>query len=247
MKPYVGVTGFKTKDEVNEIARMAEKIGYPFSHTVMFGYLASSKRLQNPFSGGKRSPAVADLASLVSSTPNWAISMIHYFTENKSQMLLEVDYLAKTTNANAVQLNIAWPNIADIEKLKEKNSSLQLLLQIPKRATQGLDIYQIVKKTKDYNALVDYVLIDPSGGEGKEFDMNESVELINELNHAMTHSLIGIAGGFKPENVSERIKTLNLLVEKEYFIDAETGIMTNNSLDMNKVNSYLQKSYDSLK
>jgi phosphoribosylanthranilate isomerase len=63
----------------------------------------------------------------------------------------------------------------------------------------GKDIAEMIKR---YNDLIDYVLIDPSGGAGQPFDLNFARECFQHL-QAIDHIGFGIAGGLHPGNLHQ--------------------------------------------
>ena len=108
-KAYVGITGFKTPEQVETLTNIALKEGFPTNkRTIMYGILTSTKRIESPNPEGKRSPAFNNIQKITKLIPNWAIPMIHYHTKTKEVMY---DELCKTfekiyNSCKAVQLNI---------------------------------------------------------------------------------------------------------------------------------------------
>jgi hypothetical protein len=242
-KNYVGVTGFKTKEDVLHIADVARNLGYPNDKTVMFGILCSSKYLDTPDVAGRLSPPLNQTAEIAKRVPNWAIPMMHYHTKERA-FFNEVYRLFSQNNlydsCKAVQLNIDWPNLNDMSKIKNCFPALDIVLQIPKRATDGLSMNELQQKVSEYSEFADYALIDPSGGRGIDFDIEKGIETILAIDSVLPNTLIGIAGGFDGSNVRERLQQISNKYKKEFFIDAEGKLMTENTLDYAKVNTYLE-------
>jgi phosphoribosylanthranilate isomerase len=245
MKPYIGVTGFKTTNEVDAVTCTAEELGYPASHTIMFGYLTSSKRLQSPDIPGMRGPSVDSLPALVARAPAWSLPMLHYHTKDHEKMRTEVDRLISLTGVPSVQLNMDWPSLEDIAALTRQYSGLAVVLQFPARAMQGMSIEHIAERASEYDGLVAYALIDKSGGKGIPFDASETADILAALEIAMPRTTLAVAGGFSPDNVAERIRQLR--ANRPYSIDAESGVMTNNALDIEKVRLYIANSMEAVK
>ena len=80
-KPYIGITGFKTLEEVQAISKIFDN--YEFNenseYLPMFGFICSHKRLENLNSEGKKSPSVNSLNKLIAATPEYSIPMIHFW------------------------------------------------------------------------------------------------------------------------------------------------------------------------
>ena len=86
-KPYIGVTGFNSAFQIKQIAEHVDS--YPIGY-VMFGITSSNKRLLDPDSRGKTSPALVDIPSLRQFIPQHHLPMIHYYTSNLSTLVDEV-------------------------------------------------------------------------------------------------------------------------------------------------------------
>lgn len=81
------------------------------------------------------------------------------------------------------------------------------------------------------------VLLDASGGRG----VNTNIQVLD------SPLKIGYAGGISPDNVLEKVKYLEDQNEvRNYWIDMETHVRTNNKLDLNKVKTVLSRVYDYL-
>ena len=79
------------------------------------------------------------------------------------------------------------------------------------------------------------LLLDPSGGRG--IDTNLQV-----FPHG---GKVGYAGGINPENVRNKLAYLmDNVREGEFWIDMETGVRTNDLLDLDKVESVLETCYE---
>ena len=81
-RPYIGITGFKTEEEVRRVAGMCAETEMPADYGPMFGVLCSAKRLSMPEKPGKQSPSYDDLPDVIASINGSALPMVHYFTQN---------------------------------------------------------------------------------------------------------------------------------------------------------------------
>ena len=242
MKPYIGITGFKTTEQIDFAAKEFEKN----NAYGMFGFLTSSKRLANKEIEGKQSPAVKQLDFLVSMVPKNQLAMLHYHTQEQGTMVDEVKTLMTNMYQNnlckAIQLNMPWPQKESIDQLLQTFPELQIVLQLPTRATGDLEPEEIAKKASTYDSLVTYALIDPSGGKGVEFDIQNATTLMNYLHQAMPTTTIGVAGGFSPQNVEARVQEIQKHYAEPFFIDAQGRLRTEDkkSLDKTKVGEYIK-------
>jgi len=134
-----------------------------------------------------------------------------------------------------VQINVSWPNPEDINNLRVRYPKLKTILQVS-------DFSSLEERIGKYD--VDYTLIDTSRGKGIEFEMDGAIkvyETIKRHNPAM----IGFAGGFSPENVRKRVRSLiERLGAKDFCIDAQGKLRSGEYLDMIKVERYLKEAIE---
>jgi hypothetical protein len=256
-RPYIGVTGLKTAAEVAGLAGACEEAGLlrpGAGHVPMFGFLCSDKRLADPEKGGRQSPAVRDLPLLTRYTPNGAIPMIHYHTPNKDGLSGEIRKLFEGPlyeGCQAVQLNQDWPKHGELERILGAFKEIAIVLQVPQRAMEGRTRQEVVSLARSYTGLVDYVLIDPSGGKGAEFGLDEGAGLLGALaKHLWPTRTAGIAGGFSGGNVRERVMQLTARTgRKDYCIDAQGRLRTpdREALDLAKARQYLVQAADAFR
>ena len=136
-----------------------------------------------------------------------------------------------------------------------KDKEMQIVFQASHKAMENKTLAQIVSGIKAYGDSLAYVLIDPSGGRGLEFDLKQSVQLYQELREKCSDLVIGFAGGFTGENVESRLTDLILMIQSEEFcIDAEGGLRDkltlaygDDLLNPLKVRNYLQNAAKALK
>jgi len=231
MKQYIGITGFKTRAEVEAVNEMIE------DQYIMFGILASKKRMDNPRIPGKRSPAFQDIRALTKDVRGWPV--LHYFSTTKSGLAEEVLQATSNSGCKGVQLNQDWPEPQEVERLH--SNDLEVILQIPKRAQTSIE--EVARRAKEYEGIVNYVLVDPSGGLGEEFNLGYGVALMHALRESLPESGIGIAGGFSPTNVYNRVQELRKLFSYDFSIDTETRVRTNDTvhLDEARMKKYLSE------
>ncbi len=247
-KPYVGITGFKTKEEVIKGGEQYARVGFD-EHSAwvpMIGYLVSEKRLQDKTIVGTQSPAAKDLAELASLAPAWSLPAMHYHTAKKEKIAEEIEELFSFNHlydyCRALQLNVDWPEPRQLEQILTQFPAMRIILQLPKRATTGQSPEETAKRAAAYQRLVSYVLVDPSGGLGVDFDIAECVALVHALQVKLPTTTLGIAGGLSGNNVSDRVQSIQKYYSLPFCIDAQGKLRTpdKESLDMEKTRAYLQ-------
>lgn len=260
-KPYVGITGPVTKQEVKAIVQELNKAGYTMSspHMPMLGYLFSYKTLNGQITKNKRYPLISELKNLLEQADNKALTMIHYNSKAMSTLAEQVsklfDGLYQERLCNAMQLNIVWPDAYQIKLIKNKFPEMQIVFQISHKAAAHKTYKEIVNGIKEYGDTLNYVLIDPSGGRGLEFNIEESLKIYYELKNQLPNFTIGFAGGFNDQNTANRVrKIIDKTGDSDFCIDAEGGLRDKLSdaygddlLNMEKVKSYLQAASSVLK
>jgi len=214
---YIGITGFGTRAEVEEVGRHIDKL--PLGY-FMFGFTSSNKRLADPLSKGGTSPPLVSLLSLIEAVPQGHLPMIHYFSSNSPDTLAdEVISLYRYCGINpdtvGLQLNAEWPAPEQLAKIrKELGQATTITLQLPKSVLKKDSTKfpsNLAIGLKDYQDLISYVLIDPSGGTGEDFSQTVSLPQIAELMQSIiaeTTITPGIAGGLSHENVGSTVSQL---------------------------------------
>lgn len=251
-RPYVGVTGLVTLEEVRAVRGFFSRARYNWEspHLPMLGFLASYKTLLNLPTFNRRYPAFQDLPSLLSEARG-TLAMIHYNSRELSTLSGQVFDLLHDLYGNglcqALQLNIIWPDSHHVQRIKEHFPDLQLVFQASSSAMSGLSPQELGKKILAYGDVFRYALLDPSGGRGMPFSLEDSVAQYIFLQEMLPDVTIGFAGGFDRGMVTERA---SLLVERvgttDFCIDAEGGLRDKLSstygddvLNKEKVSEYL--------
>lgn len=245
---YIGITGFMNK---NEVKSMLTLIPEKSEVMLMVGVLASSKTLNNQKSTKYfgRYPRLKDIKDIFINNENM-LKLIHFNSKsNNHQDYLDELYLITESvgkNFDGFQLNNKWPNHKIITEYKRKYPNKVFVLQVGGRAYKAVQCSPelMTEKVSTYSNLVDYVLVDPSGGKGIAFNVEEIKKCLNSLNKINKPFRVGVAGGLGPETVEN---LLNPLI-KNYpgiCIDAEGQLRNkvDDSLDIDKCKKYLELAY----
>lgn len=254
MKPYIGITGPVNVQETRDICREFSEAGYSMEshHIPMVGFLVSHKTLNGQATQNRRYPPADSLPELLGSTEGEVLTMVHYNSREIDTLSKQVGQIFNGIYENglcrAIQLNIVWPDIAQVTRIKEQYPDMQIVFQASHKAMEGKTPNQIANGVRDYGDSISYVLIDPSGGRGKPFDLESSIEVYSELREQCPELTIGFAGGFTGENVVPRLRYIIQQTKREDFcIDAEGGLRDkitprygDDLLSIEKVRGYLQ-------
>ncbi len=251
---YVGITGITEEHQINYLKKFFRK-NNASSHELMLGFLVSHKTAtylltcgeegfqNNP--GNPRYPDINELSGLLKKCSDGVFKTIHYNTKNLGGLFKELSAVLEYDDiidyCDGVQFNIVCPPVSELKKIKKTYSDLKLIFQWSHRVSEKASNEVIAEKLGNNYSFMDYVLIDPSGGRGKEMDLSESVEKYELLRSKGFVNNIGFAGGLNPQNITSILSGLESFLENNDFsIDAESGLRTNNLLDLNKVSKYFK-------
>ncbi|MFH1503202.1 MAG: hypothetical protein ABIE36_00915 [Candidatus Diapherotrites archaeon] len=253
-KPYIGITGPVLKEEVLGICGLFEDFGFYENRSVkpMIGILASYKTLNNIKIENRRYPKLKIISELIKEMKSGTFRTIHYNTREFGSLSKQVSELIyfpyHKIPLDGIQLNITYPPIDQIEKIKKEFPELEIIFQANSEVLNSGSKKEVAKRIKNYGGLIDYVLIDSSGGKGENLDIPYSADLANEIKDLSPNINIGFAGGFKGSNVKVNYHDLiNKCRGFAFSIDAEGGLRDKLSekygddlLNINKVREYIQ-------
>lgn len=255
-RAYIGITGPVNIQETRFICSEFSEAGYSMDspHIPMLGFLVSYKTLNGQSVQNRRYPKLNEIPNMLTATEGKVFTMIHYNSKEMDSLSDQVAKIFEGIYENnlcrAIQLNIVWPNLKEVETIKAKYPDMQIVFQASHKAMEGKTPKMIAEGIKTYGDALNYVLIDPSGGRGLEFDLKSSVLLYTELKEHCPDLCIGFAGGFNGENVALKVEDLIKEIKSGAFcIDAEGGLRDKLSseygddlLNIEKVKKYLQYS-----
>lgn len=240
--PYIGVTGFMSRTEVDE-ARSVILQGA--AHRLMAGYLMSSKTFagqQNKWPG--RYPRKEVIQDLLINDER-VLNLIHYSTDNREGLcsqLVEITKLAGP-HLDGFQLNMAWPRISELEDYRGIYPDKFIVLQVGRRAMAQIGLSDFELTVGAYTHVIDSILIDASGGLGEPLNASMAADYLWEVVNLGIG--LGVAGGLGPA-------TLNLaepLIKqfgRELSIDAEGRLRTSQPQDklcLDSMKAYLSGSF----
>lgn len=231
-KPYVGITGPVNDEESEFICDEFHRAGYTMEspHIPMLGFLVSSKTLNGQKTQNRRYPPIESLADMLEKSGD-VLTMIHYnsrdiqsLDEQVSRIFIH-DEIYDRDLCRSLQLNIPWPEPRQIKTMIEEFPEMKIVFQVSKGIINGKKPHEIASGLTDYGNCISYCLIDPSGGEGKPFNIESSSAIYSEIKKQCPYITQGFAGGLSGNNA---IYVINELKEKTgtsgFSIDAEGGL-----------------------
>ncbi|MBW3017460.1 hypothetical protein KY316_03730, partial [Candidatus Woesearchaeota archaeon] len=140
-KAYVGITGAATASEAKSICSEFSDAGYSMQsrHIPMLGFLASYKTLNGQKTQNRRYPLIETLPELMRATDGRVFTMVHYNSREMYNLSDQVAQLFENLNTlcSAIQLNIIWPDIMQVGKIKEKFPGMHIVFQASHTAMAG--------------------------------------------------------------------------------------------------------------
>lgn len=245
-KPYVGVTGFMSPEEVTNTLK---DINFKKTNRLlMVGVLASSKTIQGiKNKWPNRYPQFEEIKNIFQNNED-CLNLVHYNTKEPNHLLGQLVDITEEVGSvlHGFQLNIAWPNVTILEQYKDKYPEKTIVLQIGSHAFDMVEnspekladkVWQYVERST-----IDYVLLDPSGGLGQPFDPEKTFRYLEALRGQSNRIGLGTAGGLSPTTL-HLLKPL-LAEFQNISIDAEGKLRTaEDHLDVETTRQYIQGSF----
>lgn len=233
--PYLGITGFTDAAQVREALALVPSTS---RRLVMVGVLASRRTCAGlPARNPRRLPAVDEIPGIFLDHP-LALNLVHYDTDEPATLGRQlVDLAARSgPNLHGFQINGIAPTRADLEEVRAARPGLRIVLQI----LLGLlasSPREAVRLAQDTAGLVDDVLLDVSGGQGRPLDPQIVLPFLRALSD--TGLGLGVAGGLSAANLQSLEPLLAEFPDLSF--DAETGLRDEEDrLDLERVREYVE-------
>lgn len=252
-RPYIGITGITTRTEALQVADAFHDCSLEAPNTRydgMAGFLVSLSSLNNRGHSQPKFANVGNLPELFAAIDQKALNSVHYHSPEPSTIHYQLSnwfkfLKAKEALPQILQLNTAWPSTDEIQKLRSDYPDLKIVIQIRRR---NLDAGTI----KQYAGMVDYVLLDQSGGRGRTLNPTDFAQTYQTVRTELPDATIIFAGGLSATNVNDKIEAIRQVTGPEKFgLDAETELRTTfhqkTKLDTGKVKGYVHQACMALK
>lgn len=243
MKPYIGVTGVFTADEINHLLQTVPATA---TRPLMAGVLVSSKTLAGMTNKyPRRFPPVEKIPSIFCGQSR-ALRLIHYSTDEPETLARQLLRLSRIAGPylDGFQLNVAWPSALEIEKFWERYGGHRMVLQIgaPALAAVGNDPAACASRVAEYEPFITDVLVDPSGGKDIPLDPAAVRAYLDAIRRQCPSLGLGTAGGLGSRALS-LVEPL-LSDSPDLSLDAEGGLRdADDDLNLSAAREYLQRAY----
>lgn len=230
-KPYISVTGVTNLEEAKILADTFNHcLSAQSSHQGAVGFLVNSYTLEGFNRKPSRFPNSAQLPDLLAETGDTVLNIIHYNTKNREELAGQVKELFgarlyQDKLCRVLQLNVRWPDVHQVETIKLALPELQIILPITPRILRRQSKEEIAERVGEYENLIDFILIDPSGGRGTTFEAGWVAPYYRLLKYYYPEKQVIMAGGFNENNLRLRLAQITqALMSGEFGIDAESGL-----------------------
>jgi hypothetical protein len=204
-KPYVGITGFKTEQQAKTLFLEASAD----KRRLMVGVLASQRTImRDQYDPAWREPNRRRIASIF--PHHGGYNLIHYYTKDQTNLREQLTRVIKFSgrHCSGLQLNMAWPAPDVLRRFQDSFPEKELVIQLGGRLWPLTDFEPrelAMKVLNFYDGIANYVLLDPSGGLGKELDVAMLTPYLESLEAHLSvarHPIgIAIAGGLCADNL----------------------------------------------
>ncbi len=257
---FVAISGVSDDEQLKKIYEISQKEGLTFP--ISIGYQVSNKSInqgtQNP-----RQPMFTKLGDLSKQTLEYGfIPSVHYYTKNSQAIISDLEQIAQIgvdPNSALLQFNTLPLSEGALRKVKEMGFDIIFKVAVSDQKSGGYAVWKgegvqdvqdgevnpLVNQVQERKEVIDYTMFDPSHGTNLDLDLNENSlairfgkEIVSRSN--LNHLGLVYAGGIKPSNVAQVTKSLISFFPKERIsIDIESGVRTNNELNLDLVRDYL--------
>lgn len=256
---YIGVTGVTDRRQVEDmLENMHELVGH--QRSLMVGVLASAKQLRGiPLAErwARQYPTEIDEIARIFSPSQQCLNLVHFDTRPEYLSELYDDLVEIMNrggpNLHGFQLNITWPDRDVLARLRDlpRASKLRIVLRVGEEALQALGDgvcevdrpEALLRKVREYQGLVDYILFDLSGGKGIPIDPGRALDYLQPLERARRTGLmsakLGVAGGLDHDTIC-RIAPIVIEIP-DISIDAQGRLRNDrNELDLDACGMYIR-------
>lgn len=175
---------------------------------VMAGHFSIRPEIDDPTDQRSVFPTRDEMAMGFTDDPD-VINTIHFadlYRPKEIQTLFEDLELVVEhggENLHAIQLDVTWPDVDEMDRFKAKYPDLAIVLQLGRSAFDevGHDPQQIVERLDEYGDSIDYVLLDLSMGKSKAMEAEGLLAALRLIRKELPGLGLAVAGGLGPDTV----------------------------------------------
>ena len=261
VRNFISVSAVSNREQLEEIGRICreEDLSFP----VVIGYQVSNKNI-NQGTQNTRQPRVSELGELDKITRDLGlVTAVHYYTKSNETIVEDLEKIAGLgvdPPSTLVQLNTLPPTPEILRTVNEIGYKIIFKVAVSdKQSPKGGyavwkgervqdietgEVLPLIEQVYDRKDSIDYVMFDPSHGTNLELSLDETsfaIRFGKAIASNNDFSSLGLvyAGGINPGNVGNLTKTLVQFFPGRISVDVESGVRTDDRLDLSKVKDYL--------
>ncbi len=262
MKPYVGISCIQSASEAKTVAQQFISAGMGRDKPVqgMLGYAVDWQMVRDdcfvPQANKKRYVSLDSLTQIMHKDQKFGINMVHFVPQagNDEQFVADVRKIFNETglidSGTCSYLQLNWGTSVGsraVSQLKEAVPGLNIIFQVGEEDMSENSTEDLVGELGQYAPYVDGFLIDPSQGQGKDFNARDIVSNVVGIRKVFPEYQIVLTGGLSPENIAEKIAEFRSIPAEGFSIDVESGVRdAGDNLDLNKTKIFIDRAAASL-
>jgi hypothetical protein len=240
-KPYIGVTDFKSLDQINQALTC---IPPEANRRLHVGLMCSWKTINDvPTATGWENiwPTPEEIHSMFLRRHE-VYNVIHYADYDDRSNLVDLMRAVDRCGHNAVdaiQLDMKWPDPKLLSGLKAVYPHVEIIQQIGHTAISESPDWE--RDLAMYEGLADYVLLDCGMGRGTPFNPQHMVEMVETALKHFGEDQIAVAGGLGPDtymNLAPILKAYpNISCDAQGQL--RTSLKATDPIEMDRVCAYI--------
>lgn len=261
---YVGICDVLSPEEARAMASEVRENRKDPNRKVMVGIMAGHFTLRPDAAGGEGQrvvfPSREEMANGFTDDPD-VLNTVHFADLYRSQEVqtlfedleLVVEYGGE--HLHAIQLDVTWPAVDDVDRFKDKHPDLTVVLQLGQSAFDMVDHdpQRMVDELDKYGDSIDYVLLDLSMGKGKAMQGEELLSALRAIRHELPGLGLAVAGGLGPdtmhllEPIAQEFPDISIdaqgrLKHPDAPVDDRGHMVSTISADLDRSQEYIRKS-----
>ena len=209
MFPYIGITDFKTVDQVRHMIAVFEanrlQSAIKADRKLMVGVMMSYKTLNHiPSKWAAVWPTSQEIGDIFIDHP-LVLNALHYadFDGQTQALHLQTAAFYGGKHLHAIQLDMIWPDPDMIYEFLQGDPGFGIILQVNALALEkvGNDPASLIRQLRRYKGLVSVVLLDKSMGKGMGMDAEGLLPFARAIAGSDLGFGLAAAGGLGPDTL----------------------------------------------
>ncbi|HYD02727.1 MAG TPA: hypothetical protein VEC16_00350 [Alphaproteobacteria bacterium] len=251
LENYIAVSGVSSRADVNYVCDEFSKAGFNNTNYVpMIGIFANSKSIRDE-SDINRYTNISKIKELIETLDNRAIPFIEYFPNHATNLFDQVmglfNWLYNSDSCKVLQVNLNWPQVGDIKKIKKRFDNMKIIMQVP-HTLAPMD--EMLERVEKYESSINGIMLDPSTGRLSSFYSTNLIDIYGAIKERFPSLNVGFSGLITEHNIEHRLGQLSSSIKNmDFSISAGEGLRNKtglqfgeDTLEPDKVHRYIKTS-----